>query len=166
MKHLKYLKYVTMHRYYVFLECLKMGLVWRGLKHDISKFLPSEWFPYAEFFHGKYAKARRDKTGYYDPNHTASLEFSYAWFLHTKRNDHHWQYWATAKDTDGVKLFPMPPNAILEMICDWYGASRAQGKSGWPEVLTWYTDNKDKIRLHYTTRYYVEQLLALKCKVL
>jgi len=52
MKYLKYLKYILKHKWYVMIECFKNGLIWRGLMHDLSKFLPSEFIPYANFFYG------------------------------------------------------------------------------------------------------------------
>ena len=52
-KHLKYAGYVFRHKFYVALACFKQGLYWRGLTHDMSKFLPTEWTPYAEFFYDK-----------------------------------------------------------------------------------------------------------------
>lgn len=57
-KHLRYLKYLIRHRWYVFLECCKLGIPWRGIVHNLSKFLPSEWFPYVERFYGN------DREGY------------------------------------------------------------------------------------------------------
>ena len=62
MKHLKYLCYVLRHKWYVFIECCKLGIPVRGLVHDLSKFRPSEWFPYANFIH---KPKQRDDTGYY-----------------------------------------------------------------------------------------------------
>ena len=32
--------------WYVFVECAKRGILWRGLIHDWSKILPSEFVPY------------------------------------------------------------------------------------------------------------------------
>jgi len=53
VKHLAYLRYVLRHKWFVLLACWRAGLYWRGIVHDWHKFLPSEWFPYVEHFHGK-----------------------------------------------------------------------------------------------------------------
>ena len=45
-KFFRYLSYVIRHRWFVMIECFKRGLIWRGLTHDLSKFHPSEFFPY------------------------------------------------------------------------------------------------------------------------
>lgn len=156
----KYLSYVLRHKWFVMIECFHYGLYWRGLKHDMSKLLPTEFFPYMRFFYGKYAKARRDSTGYYKPNDTGDANFDFAWFKHQKRNDHHWQWWILPTDGGGIKALMMPLDARKEMIADWRGAGRAQGnlgKNGEPEVLTWYTKNKDKLVLHPATREWVER---------
>ena len=50
MKYLAYLKKLLLHKWFVFLECLKMGMPLVGLIHDWSKFLPDEFIPYARYF--------------------------------------------------------------------------------------------------------------------
>jgi hypothetical protein len=162
MKHWDYLKYVLRHKYYVVLECFGVGLYWRGIKHDWHKFLPSEWFPYVEFFHGKNAKPVRDKVGYYKPTDTDD-KFDMAWLMHQKRADHHWQWWICPQDSGGFKTFPMSREAVLEMLCDWCGASMAQGHGRWSGdngVFAWYTKNGSKMILHPDTRKQVELLLV------
>src|SRR5690606_19659246 len=103
MKHLKYLCYVLRHKWYVFIECCKLGIPIRGLVHDLSKCRPSEWFPYVNHFHNSNP---RDKTGYYRPYDTGDRSFDNALFLHLKRNKHHWQWWVLPTDETGVKLLP------------------------------------------------------------
>lgn len=152
-KHWQYLKYVLRHKWFVFLACLSYGLVWRGIKHDWHKFLPDEWLPYARFFYGKSAIQRRDKTGYYKPTDTGDAAFDFAWLLHQKRADHHWQWWVLPEDDGGVKVLPMSATARKEMIADWRGAGRAQGK---PNTWEWYEANKGKMQLHPDTRAWVE----------
>lgn len=49
-KYLKYFNYVFRHKWFVFVECFKFGLLWQGLIHDWSKFLPDEFIAYANFF--------------------------------------------------------------------------------------------------------------------
>lgn len=88
LRHFAYLTYVLRHKWYVFVACLEYGLIWRGIKHDWSKFLPSEWFPYARTFY------KPDGTGQYQPG----TEFDIAWNHHQKRNSHHWQYWLLSPD--------------------------------------------------------------------
>ena len=150
-KHANYLKYVLRHKLYVLQACFKEGLFFRGAVHDLSKFLPSEWFPYTEHFYGN--------------KNTGDQRFDFAWLLHQKRNDHHWQWWVLPKDGGGYKVLPMSDAARREMVCDWFGASRAQGHGGLhgPKgVKAWYKKHKGKMLLHDETREWVERRLGLR----
>ncbi len=112
MKYLKYLKYVIRHKWFVMLECFKMGIYWQGIAHDFIKLLPSEFVPYANHFYGKKGvksiKKGRNRSGYYKPYNTGNNAFDYAWLLHQKRNKHHWQCWILPKDDGGTVVFDMP----------------------------------------------------------
>jgi hypothetical protein len=152
MKHLRYAAYVIRHKWFVAIECFRHGLYWRGLVHDLSKFLPGEWFPYVEFFHG----LRSD---------SVDAAFDLAWLLHQKRNDHHWQWWVLPEDDGGTKVLPMSEAALLEMVCDWCGASRAKGYGGWggsTGVAAWYQKNGAKMQLHAATRQGIEFFMRKK----
>ena len=162
IKHLKYLRYVLRHKWFVMLECFRCGLYYRGLKHDISKFFPSEWFPYANFFYGSAPKAQRDSTGYYKPTDTGDQAFDFAWLLHQKCNNHHWQWWILPEDEGGFKVLKMDDKAVYEMTCDWCGASKAQGHGGWEGVFVWYEANAHKMRLHPESRALIKCILTEK----
>ena len=158
-KYLENFKYLLRHKWFVFLECWKMGIPWLGIIHDWSKFRPSEWIPYANHFFGnggKGIKTGRDETGYYKAGDTGDKAFDFAWLLHQKRNKHHWQYWILAEDNGGFKSFEMPMKYRLEMLADWRGAGRAQGTPG---VRAWYEKNKCKMKLHHYTRNWIEATL-------
>jgi len=160
-KNLKYLSYVIQHRFWVGYYCFKERLIWRGIFHDLSKFLPDEWIAYANYFYGKDAeehwKKRREGKGYYKPYNTGDQKFDFCWLLHQKRNDHHWQWWVLPEDDGGLFALPMKKRAIIEMICDWRGAGRAQGyKDNTPE---WYAKNKKHQKMHHLTRQFLENKL-------
>jgi Family of unknown function (DUF5662) len=147
------------HKWYVFCECIKRGLWWRGVKHDWSKFLPSEWVPYTHFFYPNgHARPRRDATGYYRPTDTGDAAFDFAWLLHQKRNRHHWQWYVLPEDDGGVKVLPMSVDDRTEMLCDWKGAGRALGR---PDTRAWYEKNKGHIQLHPDTRVWIERELGI-----
>jgi len=59
----KYAWYIIRHKWFVFLECGKRGLVWRGITHDLSKLRPSEWAPYADYFYGPELPSIKDTHG-------------------------------------------------------------------------------------------------------
>ena len=132
----------------------------RGLLHDLSKFRISEFIPYAGHFYGKKPRGKRDKTGYYKPSDTGDPAFDFAWFLHQKRNKHHWQYWCFPNDFGENPItivFEMPLKYRKEMVCDWKGAGRAQGT---PYMLKWYSANRNKMTFGTETRKWVEKKIG------
>lgn len=150
MKYLKYLGYILRHKWYVGLECFKHGLFYQGIVHDLSKFLPSEFFPYAEYFYGK--GGNKD-------------EFDFAWLLHQKRNKHHWEWWMLRFPCEHETiLFVMPHKYVKEMFCDWVGAGKAMGKHSpkddpYKETREWYNKNEDKMLLNIETERRINRLL-------
>jgi hypothetical protein len=157
-----YLKYLCRHRWFVFVSCLKCGIIWRGLVHDLSKFLPDEFIPYARYFYnpdGTLKSHKRDKTGYYKPPLTGDFRFDFAWLLHQKRNKHHWQWWLLPEDGGEMKVLEMEFPYWLEMVCDWSGAGKAQGHGN--DLKAWYKKNKDKMRLAPETKEEVEYTLEV-----
>lgn len=170
LKHWRYLKYVVRHKWYVMLACFRRGLIWRGLKHDWSKFLPSEWFPYAESFYSTIPREKRDElreqcwkaTGNYPWTTLATVksEFDAAWLHHQHFNDHHWQHWVLREDSGKTKLLEMPWVCVQEMLADWEGAGRAI--HGTNDTSAWYHKNRDNIQLHPKTRVIVEHALQVK----
>jgi len=147
-KYIKYFKYIVKHKWYVMLECFKFGLFYRGIIHDFSKFLPSEFFPYANYFYGdKKTKDIKNK-------------FNVAVDLHYKRNKHHWQYWIVDD-----KPKHMDQIYIYEMVCDWLAMDiikngKSRIVSNFNGVKKWYSENKDKMNLHQNTRNMIEYLIS------
>ena len=149
--------YFIRHKWYVFRACCKYKLYRAAITHDLSKLLPSEFFPYARFFHGS-NPPQKDENGYY---HKPGLveEMDIAWLKHQRRNPHHWQYWVLLEDCGNTKVLEMPDKYVREMVCDWVGAHKAQKAKG--TVRDWYDKNKDKMTLHPDTQKRIEELLKL-----
>ena len=150
-------KYLTKHKWYVMQECFKERLYLRGILHDLDKYLPEQFFPYANFHFNPDGSRinRRDSTGHYDAFTTGDKPFEMSIFLHWRRSKHHWESFIVPHN-GGYKTFPMDENTIREMICDWKGAGKANGT---PDIIKWYKANKDKLILHDDTRIIVERLL-------
>lgn len=160
MTYFKYLKSLLRHKWFVFLECCKLGVPWLGVIHDWSKFRPSEFIPYARYFYGDYPEAPhiwRVLPGYSGPT-TFSVEngFDVAWLHHQRRNKHHWQYWILIQDDDKDKTLAMPPKYCKEMLADWRGAGRAYGN---PDTRSWYCEHYSKIQLNPRTREWIDSRL-------
>lgn len=160
--HLQYFWYVLRHKWFVFVECCRLGVPLRGIVHDLSKFLPSEWFAYVHAFYPIDAGERveHEETEDHDPGSVAGA-FDLAWLLHQKRNPHHWQYWVLIQDDDLPKVLPMPDGLRREMLADWRGAGRAQGKADPNDCLRWYLEHREKMELHPDTRKWIDDRLVL-----
>ena len=50
-RYIAYAQYVLAHKWYVFLAGCRLGLPWLAALHDLSKFSPAEFGPYARFFY-------------------------------------------------------------------------------------------------------------------
>ena len=158
----KYLKYLIKHKWFVLVECYKFNEIWRGITHDLSKFLPDEFIPYARYFYGDYPETSKMSTwfkyeycGKYREN--IEHEFDIAWLKHQHRNKHHWQHWLLQEDDGDVKILSMPLKYFREMIADWKGAGRAiNGKNDPTECKNWYLKNYNKIKLDKSTRLRVD----------
>ena len=110
-----HLRTVQTHRKWVRYFCFKAGIPWRGIKHDLSKYSPVEFFESARFWNGTSSPINRAKE---------ELGISYAWLHHKGRNRHHYEYWQDDFDKGGIARM-MPCDDFIEMVCDTLGASVA-----------------------------------------
>lgn len=81
----RYLRYLLRHKWFVFIECCKLGIPWRGIVHDLSKFLPSEWSPYMWYYYGPWQPGKQPSA--------LIAKYEMAWLRHQHRNLHHWEMW-------------------------------------------------------------------------
>ena len=168
---IKYLIYLIKHKYYVFIECFKMGLFIHAFTHDLSKFLPDEFFPYAAWVYGKYGKQYYDKWANYEYGYDETIDisrevkkkFEKAWEKHYIRNKHHpenydWKH--NFEYTDFV--LNMPVKYLKQMACDLKAMSR-QFKN---DPIEWFLKNKEKFEKQLTVASlrYLEELLSGKKK--
>jgi hypothetical protein len=168
--HLRYLKSQLRHKWFVFMECYRLGIPLLGIVHDLSKFLPSEWFPYAHYFYGKHPSIQ-EIPQWLRSQYTSltkediDYQFDVAWLHHQHRNKHHWQRWLLTLDSarsDGKLIpLPMPDKYAREMLADWRGAGRAYGNR---DTASWYLKNREGITLHSITREWIENQLGITGK--
>lgn len=146
--HLAYFRYVLRHKWYVLRASRMVGAsLWDAVTHDLSKLLPSEWFPYVHTFYDGQGRSR------YRPG----PDFEQAWNQHQKRNAHHWQHWLLVMDMGYELPLPMPERQIRHMVADWVGAGWAI--RGRIDPWTWYHRNRHRMRLHPHTRGRVLEVL-------
>lgn len=141
---INHLKTVLKHKYWVMIYCFKCGLIWRGIKHDLSKFSFVEFNESIKYYTG--TKSPIDVCKQING-------VSYAWQHHRGRNDHHYEYWIDNLDNGGVPV-KMPYKCAVEMICDMTAASRVYSGENfeYKGLLRWYinkiTNLKAKIHPH------------------
>lgn len=145
--------YTTRHKFYVMIECFKRGLILRGLAHDLSKYTPSEFAGYANFFFNPDGtrKAHTDLN-----SREVKKAFDDAWDHHQYMNDHHWQFWIRLSGEPNE----MSKEATDEMICDWIGAAKANYQNEPDIPLPWYIQKESGLVLHENTRKYIEEQIG------
>lgn len=107
---------ITKHRHMVIRHCYKAGIFFQGLRHDLSKYSPTEFLPGAKFYLGDRSptEAERMERGY-----------SAAWMHHKGRNKHHFEYWTDYNyKTRRVEAMEMPLRYVKEMFCDRVAAGK------------------------------------------
>ena len=102
----KHFKTILKHKVIVCMECIKCGLIWRGLMHDNSKFGYTEFLASAKYFQGNKSPIEKEKeiTGY-----------SLAWQHHKGHNPHHWEYWVDFDKKGQVIAEKIPYKYVVEM---------------------------------------------------
>ena len=113
---IKHFVTITKHRHKVISHCAKAGILYRGLLHDLSKYMPSEFICGAKYYAG-------DRS----PNVTERQKYGYskAWLHHKGRNRHHFEYWNDYNiKTHKVEPVKMPLVFVIEMFCDRVAASK------------------------------------------
>jgi hypothetical protein len=129
------LLYILNHKLNVLIECWKEGLYIQGITHDLSKFTPKEFFPYAKKFFSDNELSEDDH-----------LRWQTAWLNHQRKNKHHWEYWVV--DPRKKEALPMPRKYVIEMVCDWRSLSRKWGR----KVQDSHMDLTDSIIIHPDTK--------------
>ena len=118
----KHFKTITWHRWLVRQGCFRVGLIWQGLTHDLSKYSAAEFLTGVRYYQGDRSPnaAEREEKGY-----------SEAWMHHKGRNRHHYEYWTDmSRETGRYESFPMPRKYLVEMVMDRRAACMVyQGKN-------------------------------------
>jgi len=149
-----HLKTVLVHKWWVFYYCHMVGLTWRGIKHDLSKFSPTEFFESVKYYTGTDSPinaCKKDKG------------WSKAWQHHKGRNTHHYEYWQDNFDNGGTALV-MPFKDNLEMLCDYLAAGRAYMKDKFTfeaEYKWWRNKISGPIAMHKVNKQFIETSLCM-----
>ena len=136
-------------------HCFKAGIPLQGLRHDLSKYTPTEFLPGAKYYQGNRSpnEAEREEYGY-----------SSAWLHHKGRNKHHFEYWTDYNPkVRMVEPVKMPPRYVIEMFCDRVAASKIYQGEKYTDssALTYFVNGRDKRRINPETSDFLEMLLTM-----
>ena len=118
---------ITKHRHKVIVNCAKAGILWQGLRHDLSKYSPTEFVPGVKYY-----------TGNKSPNEGERFDLGYskAWLHHKGRNKHHFEYWVDYNfRTRKNEAVEMPYRYIAEMFCDRVAASKVYNGKNYKDTF-------------------------------
>ena len=146
---------ITKHRHVVIKHCRKAGIFWQGLRHDLSKYTPTEFIPSAKYYTGTRSpnEGERELYGY-----------SLAWIHHKGRNKHHFEYWTdyspVSKVVEPVK---MPMRYVAEMFCDRVAAGKIYNGDKYTDKspVEYFMRAKGRRVIHPETSDLLEELLTM-----
>ncbi len=146
---------ITRHRHEVIKNCAAIGILWQGMRHDLSKYSPQEFFQGVKYY-----------VGTKSPNDGARSDIGYssAWMHHKGRNRHHFEYW-TDYDPNTRRMTPvkMPVKYVAEMFCDRVAASKIYMKDGYTDKspLEYFMKGKSVRDIHPQTSDLIEHFLCV-----
>lgn len=155
MKAWQHFKTITHHRWLVRGGCFRVGLIWQGLTHDISKYSITEFATGARYYQGDRSPnaAEREDKGY-----------SEAWMHHKGRNRHHYEYWTDMnRRTRNYESVEMPRKYLVEMVMDRRAACMTyQGKAySDRSALTYFEKSRERELMHPETQKQLRYLLTM-----
>jgi hypothetical protein len=151
----QHFKTITRHRMVVMAGCFRIGLIWRGLVHDLSKYSPTEFWAGARYYQGNRSPnaAEREDKGY-----------SASWMHHKGRNRHHYEYWTDMNMEKRIyESAPMPRKYLAEQIMDRRAACIVyQGKKYTPaSPINYFQGSREQHLMHPQNRRELEYLLTM-----
>ncbi len=155
MKAWQHFKTITHHRNLVMLGCFRVGLVWQGLTHDLSKYSPTEFLVGAKYYQGTRSPnaAEREEKGYSD-----------AWIHHKGRNRHHYEYWTDmSRQTKQYEAVPMPRRYLVEMVMDRRAACMVYQGENYTDgsALEYFDGSREKHLMHPQTQKELSYILTM-----
>ena len=151
----KHFKTITKHRHVVIVHCRRAGILWQGLRHDLSKYTPTEFIPGARYYQGTRSPNESERE---------NLGCSYAWMHHKGRNKHHFEYWTDYnRKTRCLEPVEMPVRYVAEMFCDRVAASKVYNGDHYSDAdgLDYYRHARSRRVIHPATAELLEKLLRM-----
>ena len=146
---------ITKHRHAVIRNCRRAGILWQGLRHDLSKYSPTEFIPGVKYY-----------VGTRSPNELERMDkgYSAAWLHHKGRDRHHFEYWSDYNPVERrVGPVKMPLRYVIEMVCDRMAASKIYLGDKYTDAsaLEYFVHGKSHRVIHPETSDLCERLLTM-----
>ena len=156
-KAFQHFKTITRHRHEVIRNCRRAGILWQGLRHDLSKYSPTEFLQGAKYWQGTRSPNDRERE---------VKGYSAAWMHHKGRNRHHFEYWSDYSPVDKiVRPVEMPLRYVAEMFCDRVAASKIYMGDNYTDKspLEYFERGKARRvgRIHEKTSDLIEKMLTV-----
>ncbi|MDE7362727.1 MAG: catalase [Oscillospiraceae bacterium] len=151
----KHFNTITKHRHKVIAHCAKAGIFWQGLRHDLSKYSPTEFLAGARYYQGTRSPNEGEREAY---------GYSLAWMHHKGRNRHHFEYWTDYNPkTRQVEPVKMPLRYVVEMFCDRVAAGKIYRGKNYTDnsPLEYFLNGKTHRKIHPETSDLLERLLVM-----
>ena len=145
---------ILRHRHKVISHCFKVGIGWQGLRHDLSKFSPTEFWAGVKYYQGTRSPNERERE---------LFGYSAAWLHHKGRNRHHFEYWNDLNPaTKMYEPVKMPVRYVKEMFCDRIAASKIYQKENYTDEhpLQYFTRGNARKKMHPDTADLLEDWLT------
>lgn len=155
MHPIKHFVTITKHRHRVIAHCAKAGIFWQGLRHDLSKYSPAEFWRGAKYYQGTKSPNVAERLGH---------GYSEAWLHHKGRNRHHFEYWTDySPETRRIECVKMPLKYVAEMFCDRVAASKIYKGAEYrdSDPLEYFMESKPRRVIHPETSGFLEKLLRM-----
>lgn len=151
----KHFSTITRHRHKVIAHCFKAGIFWQGLRHDLSKYSPTEFLAGIKYYQGGKSPNVKERE---------VQGFSRAWLHHQGRNKHHYEYWVDYSPIYHRKEpVEMPTKYLIEMFCDRVAASKIYYGEDYTESkpYEYFEKGKNDRWAHPKTQEKLEELLVM-----
>lgn len=153
---IKHFKLVAKHKFLVFKFCCKLGVPFRGLVHDLSKYSFEEFGESIKYYTGTKSPISecKEKNGY-----------SRAWLHHKGRNKHHLEYWVDLTAPNPAPVIEY--KYVAEMVSDKMAAGIVYNGKNWTNSSQydyWEKEKKKTIMNPKIEKFFTQVFLDVKEK--
>lgn len=143
---------ITKHRNRVIRNASHMGIFFHALKHDLTKYGFKEFWTSSKYYIGDHSPVYEERL--------SNDYFSSVCQHHTKRNMHHWEYWADFF-AGRILAKQMPWKYAVEYVCDVISASYTYNPKNFKKdsPYLYFINKKNHYFMNSATKEFIEYCL-------